>query len=207
MQQEHKEKIAVVVDLFDLAERRVKEIERLDGNLSIPSINQLRYVGYHLARALCRDSDADISIEIHKSDNHCRRAIYDAHEIGIIFLLESIKKFAERHRDHASAVMAVIPSYADDLAAADEAAEFIDDIQKNHRDDREAYYEQSEPHYKTLRKIGARLNKADPLVSQRTEEKRRQSIRETRRFLAVIALSFAGLVFSGTMLYLKFSGG
>ncbi len=48
-----KESLQEVIDLFDQAESKVKELERLCGELSIPSINQLRYVGYHLTKALC----------------------------------------------------------------------------------------------------------------------------------------------------------
>jgi len=201
MEQRQKEAIATVIEFFDRAEVLVKEIERLDGNLSIPSINQLRYVGYHLARALCRDDSGSTDAEIEKARNHCQRAIYDAHEIGIIYQLETVKAFSKAHSEHSSLVIEVVPTYPDDLAAAEEAAAFINDIQHSHRDDREAYYRESEPHYNTLKKIGARLRHADPLVRTKAEEQHAEDLRraanerrETRRFVTTVLLAAFGLV-------------
>ena len=50
-----KDAIKQVVDLFDAAEDKIKEVEQLSEDLPIPSINELRYAGYHLARAYIAD--------------------------------------------------------------------------------------------------------------------------------------------------------
>lgn len=44
---EKNKKYQEIWDLLQRAEQKLKETERLDGKLSMPSNNQLRYVGYH----------------------------------------------------------------------------------------------------------------------------------------------------------------
>jgi hypothetical protein len=88
MSPEQRDTIKEIIDLFDKAEDKVKEVEQLAQELSVPSINELRYVGYHLARSFCEDNPQEINTQISKAQGHCKRAIYDAHEIGIIFMLE-----------------------------------------------------------------------------------------------------------------------
>jgi hypothetical protein len=96
MSPEQKNTIKEIVQLFDEAESRVKEVELLAHELSIPSVNQLRYVGYHLARSLNEeDNSTEFDLQIGKAKGHCQRAIYDAHEAGIIFMLERVKQFRE----------------------------------------------------------------------------------------------------------------
>lgn len=207
MNEEQKEKLREIVGLFDRAEQRVKEVERLDGSLSIPSINQLRYVGYHLARALCEEADeVSFTSELSKAENHCRRAIYDAHEVGVIHLLESIKAFKLRHASNSSSVIEVVPTYAEDLAAATKAANFIDEVKANHPDDRDAYYAEAEPHYSRLLGIEQTLSAGEPLIVTSAENKLKEDKRQTRRFIATVLLSLLGLSVGGTMIVLKVFG-
>lgn len=59
MRADQKKQIQEIISLFRHAERLVKRIEELEGALSIPSINELRYVGYHLCCALVGDGCLD----------------------------------------------------------------------------------------------------------------------------------------------------
>lgn len=45
-----KDRLKELSDLFAEAEAKVKEVEEIDGDIVVPSINELRYVGYHLIR-------------------------------------------------------------------------------------------------------------------------------------------------------------
>lgn len=192
-----KEQLQTIVNLFDQAEALIKEIERLNSDLAIPSINQLRYVGYHIARALCEGAATDIiDKEINKAKNHCQRAIYDAHEVGIIYLLQSIKTFKARNTEKSNAVLQALPTYVDDLVAADKAAKFIDQINKNHRDNRSAYYEQAKPHYSTLREIENKLTTAEPLIQTSHQTQVIQDKRITRRFILATGLTLLGITAS-----------
>lgn len=138
MTPEQKQSIQEVVDLFDLAERKVKEVEQLSQELSVPSINELKYVGYHLARAFCADDTAELSRQISKGKGHCQRAIYDAHEVGIIYLLERIRAFKERYPKRSHLIAEAIDDYIDKLEIADQAAKLIANVNEGPADSRGA---------------------------------------------------------------------
>jgi predicted ribonuclease toxin of YeeF-YezG toxin-antitoxin module len=50
---EYRELLARYVSLFEEAEKQIKEVERLDGELSVPSLNELRYAGYQRKSSPC----------------------------------------------------------------------------------------------------------------------------------------------------------
>jgi hypothetical protein len=49
--------------------------------LFIPSINQLRYAGYHIVRSLLNDDEKELQAERVKAINHVKRAIYDTNNL------------------------------------------------------------------------------------------------------------------------------
>lgn len=198
--------IKSIIDLFDTAENKVKEVEQFAQELSIPSINELRYVGYHLARALCEESEQELNCQIEKAKAHCKRAIYDAHEIGIIYMLERVKLFKEGYMSHSSAVLEVVPTYTDELSKSNKASRFIAEIKESHRDDRDEYYEDCVPHYDSLRDIVDKLTVAEPLINIKIIEKAESDRKGTRRFIATVLLSLLGLSVTGILLYLKLNG-
>jgi hypothetical protein len=73
--EEKQERFRNIQRLFEIAEQKIKECERLETSLLIPSVNQLRYVAHHLIKALCSCDERFIESEIDKSENHCYRAI------------------------------------------------------------------------------------------------------------------------------------
>ena len=91
---------------WDCSERKIKKVECLDKRIAIPAINELRYAGYHLVQFL-KDNDRNGSLE--KAKNHCKRAIYDASECGIVYCLERIDQFKDDYR--LVEVAPVIPLY------------------------------------------------------------------------------------------------
>ena len=82
------------------AEDVLKKVERLNGNIVIPSINELRNAGFHLARAISPESGDDRSSDEHVELTilHCKRAIYDAVEVGILHCLNQIKNFDDDYK-------------------------------------------------------------------------------------------------------------
>jgi hypothetical protein len=185
--------IEEIVSLFDSAEEKVKEVELLTQELSIPSINELRYVGYHLARALCEKNETELNLQIEKAKGHCKRAIYDAHEIGIIYLLEQVKVFKETHLNNATIILEVLPNYTQLLINASEASMFISNIKKKHRDSRDNYYTDCKPYYKMLRDSVNKLTVATPLINVKSTEKADTDRKETRRFITTTSLSFLAI--------------
>jgi len=152
-----REKLEAIIRLFDEAESKVKEVEQLSSDLSIPSINELRYVGYHLTKALCQQTDGTISSELDKAERHCKRAIYDAVEIGVIYLLEKIQEFQQDY-GRSVEIVTVIPNYIELCAEAHDTREFISHIKENCEKDRDRYYEECQPHYIALKTIYRKLN-------------------------------------------------
>lgn len=109
--------------LFALAEQKVKLIELLEDELSIPAVNELRYAGSHCARALlapAADKRAELILE---SEKHCRRAIYDALEIGLAHRLRGIDEFLEDYR--LVPISPVVSTFNEDLAAIQQIRDSI----------------------------------------------------------------------------------
>ena len=90
-----------VKNLFSEAESICKKIE-LDidvGGAVIPAINQLRYAGQHMLEA-CNSVDIEYQkIQINKAKNHCKRAIYDATEVGIFIVKQEFEEFKKKYAD------------------------------------------------------------------------------------------------------------
>ncbi|MEA1052753.1 hypothetical protein U5801_28420 [Lamprobacter modestohalophilus] len=101
-------RLARLADLFETAEQRLKEAETLNQELSIPALNELRYVAYHLVRAL-RAEEPDAA-DWQRAENHARRAIYDATEATLLTLLDQAYSHRERFRA-CEDVLDVLPEY------------------------------------------------------------------------------------------------
>ncbi len=86
-----------VVRLYSRAERSIKRAERITLQLPVAPVNQLRYAGFHILRAIdaCRMPNADVDArheDIRKAENHCRRSWLDAFECTLLYLLKSVQK-------------------------------------------------------------------------------------------------------------------
>jgi len=120
------EEIAEVSKLFALAEKKIKQIEHLGQGILFPSVNQLRYVAFHLIRIINKKSDITedvIKNEIYEAKYHCQRAIYDASEGGIIYYLEEIRIFKKDYK--LVIIPDIVDSYLDICKLANEANDFI----------------------------------------------------------------------------------
>lgn len=196
--------IEAIVTLFDAAERKIKAVELLTNNLSIPAINELRYVGYHLARACSEEDEQEANSHLEKAKGHCKRAIYDAHEIGILYMLKHIDTFKQEYTSHAAFVLGAIPSYTEKLAQSSKAVQFISEMRKKHRDSRDDYYLECAPHYETLQDFVGLLTESEPLISAHITKQIEQDQKDTRRFiirtcltlLSIVLVIMGGLFFS-----------
>jgi hypothetical protein len=192
--EEKQEKFKTIQNLFKVAEQKIKEIERFEGSLFIPSVNQLRYVGYHLIKALCSEDEDSFKVEIDKAENHCHRAIYDAHELGILFYLEKIKIFQENYKNSLAIVREVIPTYVNDLVNAEQARKFIDVVDHGSINTRNEYYRQSEPYYVQLGEIVLRLNVSEPEIQERVRKEDKKEHEDLRRFWIQLIVTTMGVI-------------
>lgn len=196
-----KEDIEDIIRLFDEAEEKLKDVELQDSELSIPAINQLRYAGYHLARAFCEDSPEIVNVQINKAKGHCKRAIYDAHEVGIINLLEQIRIFDEKEPSFLQFVVDVIPTYPQLLQDASEASSFIAKIKENHRDNRDSYYQECEPHHQKLREVVSTLKLSEPSIYSKSTAYIEKGKKENRRFVTTTLLTILLIVLAALRLF------
>jgi hypothetical protein len=67
---DHPERFAGLYELFRQAEVQLKQTEQIDRNLTIPAINELRYVAFHLLRALSEQDSTGFDADIERAENH-----------------------------------------------------------------------------------------------------------------------------------------
>jgi len=203
--------IEEIVKLFDDAEHHVKEIEHFADQLTIPSINELRYVGYHLACALTCSDAAELDDQVRKARGHCKRAIYDAHELGIIFCLEQIKGFQQRYQGNAHIVSNIISNYSDCLTKAKACSRYLAEANKNGRHDRDSYYDKCRPEFEKMREICDKFDEIGPEVDAEINRQNQESQVQARRFKVQMMFTILALVVSvtigGTIISLNLADG
>ena len=81
--------------LYDQAEEALKSYERITLTNLAPAINQLRYAGHHLLAATKGDDISSRDRHVMAARRHCERALFDAREATIVFLLDDFRSFRE----------------------------------------------------------------------------------------------------------------
>lgn len=159
---ENREAFKQVGVSFAEAERRIKLIEWLDGT-DIPSINELRYVGYHILKACQKDDAVQQREELKRADRHCKRASFDALELGLISSFETVKAFQERHATYP--VSDVLSDYHDMMTDVVKAQSFL--AQNSGGEYRDEYYDTCEGWVSRLVDIAAKLTATDEEISKK----------------------------------------
>lgn len=192
MNSEKKQQLQEIIDLFDEAELKIKEIERLCGELTIPSLNQLRYVGYHLTKAIIHDDNQVVfDEELKCSKNHAKRAIYDTYEAGILYLLEKIEDFQLKTADSSQTINA-LPNYTELCVKAQAASDFLQKVRLEKKE-REEYYDKCEPHISALKNVYHQFKISVPIIKKLELESLNSEKKNTRRFLVTVFLSLFGI--------------
>ena len=67
-------------EAFKKANERIEAVNKITGTLDsiieIPSLNELRYVGFHLIKALSHPDSTEEDEELRRAIRHCERASY-----------------------------------------------------------------------------------------------------------------------------------
>ena len=116
--------------------------------LFIPSINQLRYAGYHVLAALVSEVPATKEEECRKAKSHCLRAIYDAYDNEINFTLSKINQFREDYKS--IQILPTFPEYSQILVEARRAQSLLIKARKSN-DARRGYYSDARDVARSLR--------------------------------------------------------
>jgi len=187
----HKEKISKLITVFNEAEKQLKHSEHDTNELSIPSINQLRYVAFHLIESFSSQETTKIDEEITKAINHAQRAKYDAVEIGIVYFLEQIKIFQQTYSTYTE-TLEILPSYITYLTKAQNASDQLQRL-KDEEKEREEYYCDIEPFYQALKDINTSLQTAILLITKKIEENNEKTRKENKNFIIGVGLTLLGI--------------
>jgi len=192
----YKESVAHLFECFRNAEDEIKKFEKEYGEVPIPSINELRYAGYHIAEA-AQNNSSEVSIKenIAKAVNHCKRAKYDAHEASSMLVLEKIKDFNERYRK-VTETQKIISDYSSILGEVNEVSDNLQETIPNNFDSRDEYYTAVENGNKRLKNILKKLEESEPAIEALIAENNNLKKRDSRRFVIQITLAIIGVIFS-----------
>lgn len=183
--------------LFRQAEEKIKLVENLSQELSIPAVNELRYAGYHMAQYLSGNGESEI--ELRKAQNHCKRAIYDAVEAGITHQLEMVRIF--QHDFKVLILSDFIPNYPALQKQIREARDLILAPKSDHSD-RAAYYEECVAHLEKLRAGLDKLDEHREELLKRLKLRNRSSVATWSMLTATLIATVIGATFAA-LGYLK----
>lgn len=166
---DHLHTLKEICDLFEEAERAIKEVEDTGAELVVPAVNQLRYTGNHLIRYLSNTSDTE---ELTDAAKHCKRATYDAYEAAILYQLMEYNKFKDDYRN--TIVTDIVPDYHDIVLKIESARKFARGNNKSKT--RGEFYQAAREHLTAITKNTNKLNIC-------REELNKKIAREKRYFL------------------------
>ena len=115
-------RIAGIRRLYDLADQFAREVGEMRSQVMIPAINELRYAGHHVLQSISDEGVVDIE-KFGQAESHCKRAMYEAAEAGIMFCLDYMKEFNSEFSD--LVISEVIEDYQDRRARARQAQELV----------------------------------------------------------------------------------
>ena len=196
----YQSKIEELNQCFKETEKKVKQLELYTLELSIPSINQLRYVSHHLLKASdINNLSVDIvQEEIKKALHHCQRAKFDAIEIWITHLLGEIKKFEEQYSS-IKETQDVITNYVGYLTDAQNTVDALNIISDEEKD-RKEYYDNIIPHYEKLQKIVNEFKNSKPLIATLIEDNNKEKNRVRRHFTINVIIGILGIIIASAVL-------
>lgn len=134
--------------LFKQAEEAVSLMEAEKGGVIIPAINQLRYAGRHILDALAYHETSDENFR--RARRHCQRAIYDAYDSGIMFLIERIASFRDDYNK--ITITPFFPEYRMVISRSREALNFLNSVRSETKD-RSIFYQQAVDIFKELKPL------------------------------------------------------
>jgi hypothetical protein len=173
---------------FKAAEKRLKTIEREDvrDGLDIPSVNELRYVSFHILASLETDDVGVQQEQIKRAIRHCQRASYDAVELRVLQLLEDVQQFRDDYR--LVPVSNVLLGYVEMMAKTQEINQFIADASDETKPE---YYEICEQKLEDLKiivvKLDASREELNKLVNKEGTELKKWLLMSITAIIAAIS--------------------
>ena len=188
--QKYKEQFDKIQKEFQSAENKIKQLELMDKNISIPAINELRYVAYHLLTAGQNSSSDETTIEeLKKATRHTRRAYYDAIEAMLLFLLNRLENFDKVYNTIPETIE-VIPDYTDKRAKIFDIVEKIEEINTDTKDKK---YLEIESYYEEIKTIDMQFESSIPSIASLSYKNEQKDKKEQRKFVLLFLVGVIGV--------------
>nr|WP_320051242.1 hypothetical protein [uncultured Desulfuromonas sp.] len=111
-----KTRLEAIKKLYESAKAEMSKIKGMGGEIWLPAINELRYVGEHILKASTSDSDEIASAELDKAEAHCWRAISDCAEMAVVYTLKDLHQLQEDYRS--LPISEYVPAYEEIIQLA-----------------------------------------------------------------------------------------
>ena len=173
---------------YDIADKVMKEVQAFVDDAGIPAINELRYAGYHLLNTLIpANGEASAQEELLRAINHCKRATYEASEMGLLTAFDKITDFKSDYQQ--VVVSQVVPDWTEILTKCDSYRDAITGARQT-GDDRSIDHTKFRDAFVELVGVCRRLDHARDELNKLIEQKRT----DAKRFVFAIILTILGIV-------------
>lgn len=178
-------------ELYNTAEADLKNVGREQDALIVTGVNQCRYVGQHLLRALVSTDEVSIRSNLDAAKKHAQRAIYDINDSAIQFYIRRIDDFRDKHFptvDFAS----IVPNYGSVVDALAKARRLVEMTS--------GAIEFREKYYNDVRNAVASLRRAHDILLEHKPDFTRAIKRENHnKMLAWIGVAVTSLAAFGSL--------
>ena len=147
---QYRDKVTKIKELYNTAEADLKNVGREKQAIVVTGINQCRYVGQHLLRALTTSDENSIDENLDAALRHAQRAIYDINDSGIQYYIEQIDEIRLKHFPTVD-FLSVVQNYNEIIEEIGEARSLSETTAKS-LENREQFYEDAREHVSKLRK-------------------------------------------------------
>lgn len=167
-----------VWEAWQEAERSLKEVEHVTGQLCTPAVNELRYAGTHFLRAAQDDiAEEKQAEELWKALRHCKRAIYDCYEYGCLHSIEKFEKFKERWEPclhHFPSIFSQ-PSYPEICEEIEKVVQTLTEVDRGENGNRDSYAEEAGRGMRALRDANDKISKRIPEIAALANREKKQT--------------------------------
>ncbi|MCE2485583.1 MAG: hypothetical protein J4F42_08730 [Desulfurellaceae bacterium] len=190
----HRDRFWKIKELYDTAEADLKNIGRDNQALVVTGINQCRYVGQHLLRAMTATDEKVIDEELDAALRHTQRAIYDTNDSGIQYYVSKIDEIRNEHFPTVD-FSQIVDSYGDIVKEIEEAKTLTATTAESleNRENRSQFYQKSREHVEKLQKYYSLLNAYRPDLVRAVQKDNRDKLR-TWAGVALALFSLLGLL-------------
>lgn len=163
---------------WQVAERSLKEVEHVTGQLCTPAVNELRYAGTHFLRAAQEETSPEQqNNKLWKALRHCKRAIYDCYEYGCLHSIEKFDKFKDKWElclHHFPTVFSN-PTYPEVCEEIEKVVRTLTEVDRGENGNRDSYAEEAKCGMQTLRESNEAISKRIPEIAALANKEKKQT--------------------------------